>query len=66
MTAYLMEWFQGDDGFVVLDVGWKGHAYTTYRMIDDAVDEEGDIGHEFAYPRRIRYLNDGPLQDVGF
>ena len=35
-------------------------------MIDDAVDEEGDIGHEFAHPRRIRSLIDGPLQDVGF
>ena len=53
--------FQGDDGFVFLDVGWKGHAYTSYRMIDDAVDEEGDIGHEFAHPHRIRFLIDGPL-----
>ena len=35
-------------------------------MIDDAIDEEGDIGHEFAHPRRIRSLIDGPLQDVGF
>ena len=35
-------------------------------MIDDAVDEEGDIRHEFAHPRRIRSLIDGPLQDVGF
>ena len=35
-------------------------------MIDDAVDEEGDIGHEFAHPRRIRSLIDGPLQDFGF
>ena len=35
-------------------------------MIDDAVDEKGDIGHEFAHPRRIRCLIDGPLQDVGF
>ena len=35
-------------------------------MIDDAVNEEGDIGHEFAHPRRIRSLIDGPLQDVGF
>ena len=31
-------------------------------MVDDAVDEEGDIAH----PRKIRYLIDGPLQDVGF
>ena len=35
-------------------------------MIDDAVDEEGYIGHEIAYPRRIRSLIDVPLQDVGF
>ena len=58
--------FQTDDGFVLLDVDWKGHAYTFNRMIDYAVDEEGDIGHEFAHPRRIRYLIYGPLQDVGF
>ena len=35
-------------------------------VIDDAVGEEGDIGHEFAHLRRIRSLIDGPLQDVGF
>ena len=35
-------------------------------MIDDAVDEEGDIDHEFAHQRKIRSLIDGPLQDVGF
>ena len=35
-------------------------------MIDDAVNEESDIRHEFAYPRGIRFLIDGPLQDVGF
>ena len=59
--------FQTVDGFVLLDVDWKGgRLYTSYRMIDDAVDEEGDIGHEFAHPRRIRSLIDGPLQDVGF
>ena len=59
--------FQTVDGFVLLDVDWKGgRLYTSYRMIDDAVDEEGDIGHEFAHPRRIRSLVDGPLQDVGF
>ena len=58
--------FQTDDGFLLLDVGRKGHAYTTYRMIDEAVDEEGDIDHEFAHQRRIRYFIDGPLQDVGF
>ena len=63
-----MDWFrfQTDDGFVLLDVGWKGHAYTSYRMIDDAVEEKGDIGHELAHPRRIRSLIGGPLQDVGF
>ena len=59
--------FQTDNGFVLLDVEWKrGRTYTSYRMIDDAVDEEGDIGHEFAHPRRIRSLINGPLQDVGF
>ena len=59
--------FQSDDGFVLLDVDWKGdHSYTSYRVIDDAVDEKCDIGHEFAHPRRIRSLIDGPLQDVGF
>ena len=59
--------FQTDDGFVLLDVDWKrDHAYTSYRMINDEVDEEGDIGHEFAHPRRIRSLIDGPLQDVSF
>ena len=35
-------------------------------MIDDAVNKECDIGDEFAHPRRIRSLIDGPLQDVGF
>ena len=35
-------------------------------MIDDAVNEESDIRHEFAHPRIIRSLIDGPLQDVGF
>ena len=59
--------FQSEDGFVLLDVDWKGvHSYTSYRVIDDAVDEKCDIGHEFAHPRRIRSLIDGPLQDVGF
>ena len=58
---------QTDDGFVLLDVDWKrDHVYTSYRMIDDAVDEKCDIGHEFAHSRRIRSLIDGPLQDVGF
>ena len=59
--------FQSDDGFVLRYVGWKGdHSNTSYRVIDDAVDEKCDIGHEFAHPRRIRSLIDGPLQDVGF
>ena len=59
--------FQTDDGFVLLDVDWKrDHDYTSYRMINDEVDEEGDIGHEFAHPRRIRSLIDGALQDVSF
>ena len=35
-------------------------------MIDDAVNEESDIRHEFAHPRGIRSLIDGPLQYVGF
>ena len=59
--------FQSDDGFVLLDVHWKvGHSYTSYRVIDDVIDEKCDIDHEFAHPRRIRSLIDGPLQDVGF
>ena len=36
------------------------------RMIDDSVDEKSDIRHEFAHLYRIRSLDDGPLQDVGF
>ena len=59
--------FQADDAFVLLDGDWEGtRTYTSYRVIDDAVDDEGDIGHEFAHPRRVRSLIDGPLQDVGF
>ena len=59
--------FQTYDGYVLLDVDWKrDHVYTSYRMIDDAVNEKDDIGHEFAHPRRIRSLIDDPLQDVGF
>ena len=59
--------FQTYDGFVLLDIDWKrDHVYTSYRMIDDAVDEKCDIGHEFAHPCRIRSLIDGPLPDVGF
>ena len=59
--------FQTDDAFLLLDVGWKrDHAYTSYRMIDDAINEKSDIRHEFAHPCGIRSLIDGPLQDVGF
>ena len=59
--------FQTDDAFLLLGVGRKGdRLYTSYRVMDDAVNEESDIRHEFAHPRRIRSLIDGPLQDVGF
>ena len=59
--------FQTDDAFLLLDVGWKrDHTYTSYRMIDDAINEKSDIRYEFAHPRRIRSLIDGQLQDVGF
>ena len=59
--------FQTDDAFLLLDVDRKGgRLYTSYRVIDDAVDEEGDIRHVFAHPRRIRSLIAGHLQDVGF
>ena len=58
--------FQTDDSFVVLHISRKGHAQTTNGMIDDTIDEEGGICHEFAHPCRIRSLRDGPLQDVGF
>ena len=59
--------FQTDDAFPLLDVDRKGgRLYTSYRVIDDAVNEESDIRHEFAHPRRIWSLIDGPLQDVGF
>ena len=56
-----------DDALFLLDVDRKGgRLCTSYRMIDDAIDEEGDIGHQFAHPCRIRSLIDDPLQDVGF
>ena len=59
--------FQSDDALLLLDVGWKrDHAYASYRVIDDEINEKSDIRHEFAYPRGIRSLIDGPLQDVGF
>ena len=59
--------FQTDDSFLLLDVDRKGsRLYTSYRMIDDAVNEKGDSRHEFAHRRRIRSLIDGQLQDVGF
>ena len=47
--------FQTDDAFLLLDVDRKvGRLYTSYRVIDDAVNEESDIRHEFAHPRRSR------------
>ena len=59
--------FQTDDAFLLLDVDRKGgRLYTYYRVIDDAIDEEGNIRHEFAHPRRVRSLIDVPLQDIGF
>ena len=58
--------FQTDDSFVFLHISGKGQAHTTNGMIDDTIDEEGGICHEFAHPCRIRSLSDGPLQDVGF
>ena len=58
--------FQTDDSFVVLHVSGESQAHTTNGMIDDTIDEEGGICHEFAHPCRIRSLSDGPLQDVGF
>ena len=63
MDGFLL---QTDDGFVVLCVGRKGHAYGTDRMIDDPVDEEGVIRHEFAHPSRVPSLSDGPLQYISF
>ena len=58
--------FQTDDAFLLLDIYRKGgRLYTSYR-VDDAVDEEGDIGYEFEHPSRIQSLIDGLLQDVGF
>ena len=57
---------QSFDSFVVLHISGKGQAHTTNGMIDDTIDEEGGICHEFAHPCRIRSLSDGPLQDVGF
>ena len=51
--------FQTDYAFLLLDVDRKGSRLYT-------VNEESDIRHEFAHPRRIRSLIDGPLQDVGF
>ena len=55
--------FQTDDTFLLVDVVRKGGSPV---HIDDAVNEESDIRHEFEHPRRIRSLIDGPLQDVGF
>ena len=55
---------QSDDSFVVLHVSRKSRAHASERMIDDAIDEEGGIRHEFTHPRRIRSLLDSPLQDI--
>ena len=58
--------FQTDDASVALDVGGKGQVDAPDRMIDNAIDEEGGIRHEFTHPRRIRSVSDDPLQEVGF
>ena len=40
--------FQTDDGFVLLDVcRQRSHVYTSYWVINDAVDEESHICHQF-------------------
>ena len=57
--------FQADDGSVFLDIGRKCQANATNRLVDEAIDEKGDIRHEFAHARRIRSLNYDTLQDVG-
>ena len=54
-----------DDVPVFFYVGGEGHADSTDRMLENAIDEEGGIHHEFAHPRHIRSLGDGPVQDVG-
>ena len=56
--------FQTDDSFAVLHLSGKSHVHAPDRMIDDAIDEEGGIRHEFAHPRQIRFLLDSPLQDA--
>ena len=45
---------QTDDGFFVLDVGEKRHADSTDRMVDDTIEEDVGIRHEFAHPPRVR------------
>ena len=57
--------FQTDDGWVPLDVSGKVQADATDQMVDDAIEEEHDIHHEFAHPPLVRFLVDGPLQHVG-
>ena len=42
--------FQNDDSFVVLHISGKSHADAADWMIDDTIDEEGGICHEFAHP----------------
>ena len=41
--------FQTDDDFVLIHVDGKGQADASSQMIDDAIDEEGDICYEFAH-----------------
>ena len=57
--------FQADNGFIVLHVGGEDLADAPDRVVDDAIVEEGGIRQEFAHPRHIRSLGDGPLQYVG-
>ena len=57
---------QRDDVHVFLDLASKCIAHTSYRMIDDMIDEERDIRDEFVDPLRIWTLIDGLPQDVGF
>ena len=45
---------QADDGDVPLHIGGKSHTYATDQMLEDAIDEEQGIRHEFAQPRRIQ------------
>ena len=55
LSVYLLAW-SGSFSFVPLYVDRKGHAYTTDRMIEGPVDEEGGI--------RVQSLSDDPLQHI--